>query len=99
VQPTGQRLGTSLTNQFIGPGATNLDFSVFRAIPLGGNRRLEIRFEASNVLNRPKWDNPNASLNYDTFNADRTAVDPDFMVIDDTVGDMRQARVAFRFSY
>jgi hypothetical protein len=99
AQPTGQRLGTSLTNQFTGPGATNLDFSIFRAVPLGGNRRLEIRFEANNVLNRPKWANPNASLNYDTFNADRTVVDPDFMVIDDTVGDMRQARIALRFSY
>ncbi len=61
AQPTGQRLGSSTLNQFTGPGATNLDFSLFRAIPLGGNRRMEIRFEANNVLNRPKWSNPNST--------------------------------------
>jgi hypothetical protein len=103
AQPTGQRLGTSTTNQFTGPGATNLDFSVFRAIPLGGNRRLEIRFEANNVLNRPKWSNPNTDVDFDTFvrNADgtRTLNDLDFMVVDGTTGSMRQARVGLRFSY
>jgi hypothetical protein len=103
AQPTGQRLGTSRTNQFTGPGATNLDFSIFRAVPLGGNRRLEIRFEANNFLNKPKWSNPNGDVDFDTFiiNPDgtRTLNDPDFMVVDGTVGSMRQARVALRFSY
>jgi hypothetical protein len=103
AQPTGQRLGTSTLNQFTGPGATNLDFSIFRAIPLGGNRRLELRFEANNVLNRPKWDNPENSVDFDTFitNPDgtRTLDDNEFMVVTDTTGSMRQARVAIRFSY
>jgi hypothetical protein len=103
AQPTGQRLGTTTLNQFTGPGATNLDFSIFRAIPLGGNRRLELRFEANNVLNKPKWSNPNDDVDFDTFiiNPDgtRTIDDPDFMVVDGTTGSMRQARVALRFSY
>jgi hypothetical protein len=106
AQPTGQRLGTSTRNQFVGPGATNLDFSIFRAIPLGGNRRLEIRFEANNVLNRPKWSIPNAEdgeLDFGTFitnpDGSRTINDADFMVVDDTTGSMRQARVTLRFSY
>jgi hypothetical protein len=103
AQPTGQRLGTGSLNQFTGPGATNLDFSIFRAVPLGGNRRLEVRFEANNVLNKPKWSNPNTGVDYDTFitNADgsRTLNDLDFMVVDGTTGSMRQARVALRFSY
>jgi hypothetical protein len=107
-QPTGQRLGTGTLSQFTGPGATNLDFSIFRAIPLGGNRRMEIRVEANNVLNRPKWANPNTSgnndrLNWDTFlvnpDGSRTINDPDFMVVDDTTGSMRQVRVGLRFSY
>jgi hypothetical protein len=102
-QPTGQRLGTSTLNQFTGPGATNLDFSIFRAISLGGNRRFEIRFEANNVLNKPKWSNPNNDVDYDTFiinpDGSRTLDDPDFMVVDGTTGSMRQARVALRFSY
>jgi hypothetical protein len=103
AQPTGQRLGTSTLNQFTGPGATNLDFSIFRAVPLGGNRRLEIRFEANNVLNKPKWETPEAGLDFDTFitNPDgtRTLDDNEFMVITDTPGSMRQARVMLRFSY
>jgi hypothetical protein len=90
-------------NQFTGPSATNLDFSIFRAIPLGGNRRLEIRFEANNVLNRPKWATPEAGLDFDTFirNPDgtRTLNDNSFMVITDTTGSMRQARIGLRFSY
>jgi hypothetical protein len=103
AQPTGQRLGTGTLNQFTGPGATNLDFSIFRAVPLGGNRRLEIRFEANNVLNKPKWSNPNTGLNHDTFitnpDGSRTLNNLDFMVVDGTTGSMRQARVALRFSY
>jgi hypothetical protein len=105
TQPTGQRLGTTTLNQFTGPGATNLDFSIFRAIPLGGNRRMEIRFEANNVLNKPKWANPNGGLNFDTFRTNpdgsRTIDNPDFLVVDDIASgtSMRQARVALRFSY
>jgi hypothetical protein len=103
AQPTGQRLGTGTLNQFTGPGATNLDFSIFRAVPLGGNRRLEVRFEANNVLNKPKWSNPNTGLNHDTFitnpDGSRTLNNLDFMVVDGTTGSMRQARVALRFSY
>jgi hypothetical protein len=101
AQPRGQRLGTSTLNQFTGPAATNLDFSIFRAVPLGGNRRLEIRFEANNVLNRPKWGIPNNSVGLETFNADHTTVDSDFMVVDNVQDgtSMRQARIGLRFSY
>jgi len=104
-QPTGQRLGSGRLNQFTGPGATNLDFSVFRAVPLGGNRRMEIRVEASNVLNKPKWSTPNSGgnngtgVNFDTFNPDGTIENLDFMVVDGTTGSMRQVRVGLRFSY
>jgi hypothetical protein len=103
AQPTGQRLGTTTLNSATGPGATNLDFSLFRAVPLGGNRRMEIRVEANNVLNRAKWDVPNGGLNFSTFltnpDGSRTINNPDFMVVDDTTGSMRQVRVGLRFTY
>jgi hypothetical protein len=60
---------------------------------------MEIRFEANNVLNKPKWSNPNNSVDFDTFLPDGTLNDFDFMVVDGTTGSMRQARVALRFSY
>jgi hypothetical protein len=105
AQPTGQRLGTTTLNQFTGPGATNLDMSVFRAVPLGGNRRLEIRLEANNVLNSVKYSNPNGGVNYDTFRTNpdgsRTIDNPDFLVVDGFANNYisRQVRVGLRFSY
>jgi hypothetical protein len=103
AQPTGRRLGTSTLNQFTMPARSNLDFSIFRAIPLGGNRRLEIRFEANNILNKPTWETLEPSIDHDTFitnpDGSRTLDDTDFMVIDDTEGSMRQARIMLRFSY
>lgn len=54
-QPQGVRFGNTGRHQFRGPGAWNLDFSVFRAIPMGSARRLEVRVEASNVTNTPKY--------------------------------------------
>ena len=89
AQPTGQRLGTSRTNQFVGPGAYNLDLSVFRTIPIGGTRRVEIRVEGTNMLNTVKWANPDSDVsNPNTF-----------MVIDGTTGNQREIRLALRFSY
>jgi hypothetical protein len=105
AQPTGRRLGTTTLNQFTGPGATNLDMSVFRAVPLGGNRRLEIRVEANNVLNSVKYDNPNGGVNFDTFRTNpdgsRTIDNPDFLVVDGFANNYisRQVRIGLRFSY
>jgi hypothetical protein len=39
-------LGTGTLSQFTGPRATTLDPRLFRAVPLGGNRRMEIRVKA-----------------------------------------------------
>ena len=36
--------------------------SLFRAIPMGQTRRLELRVEASNVTNTPKFNNPDNSV-------------------------------------
>ena len=37
AQPTGVRFGNTGRNQFRGPGGWNLDFSVFRSFPIGGD--------------------------------------------------------------
>lgn len=50
--------------QFHGPGYNNLDFSIFKAFPLGGRfkgegqRRFEFRGEFFNALNHPNFGNP-----------------------------------------
>jgi Carboxypeptidase regulatory-like domain/TonB dependent receptor-like, beta-barrel len=66
-QPTGVRFGTTGRNQFYGPGGYNLDFSVFRAFPFQGTRRLEVRMEAGNVLNHTTYGNPNGNITAATF--------------------------------
>jgi hypothetical protein len=67
-QPQGVRLGNTGRNQFRGPGAWNLDFSVFRGFPIGGSgRRVEFRAEFFNLTNTPQWGNPDADVNSGTF--------------------------------
>jgi hypothetical protein len=66
-QPTGVTIGNVRRNQFRGPGGWTLDLSVFRTIPVGGNRRLEVRVEAGNILNHPVFGNPDTGLQSGTF--------------------------------
>jgi hypothetical protein len=58
-QPRGAVFGNTGRNQFRGPGAWNVDFSLFRAFPIGKpDRRAEFRVEFFNLLNHPNWQNP-----------------------------------------
>jgi hypothetical protein len=67
AQPRGIRFGDVGRNQFYGPGGYNLDLSVFRAFPLGGTKRLELRIAVNNVTNNQVFGNPNGSLTAGTF--------------------------------
>jgi hypothetical protein len=67
AQPTGVRFGNTGRNQFYGPGGYNLDLSLFRSFPVGGERRLEARIEAGNVLNHAVYANPNGNVTSGTF--------------------------------
>jgi outer membrane receptor protein involved in Fe transport len=67
TQPQGVRFGNTGRNQFRGPGGVNLDMSIFRAFPLGASRRLEFRFEGSNITNTAKFGNPNSDITSGNF--------------------------------
>ena len=67
VQPTGIRFGNTERNQFYGPGGNNLDLSVFRVFPLGGQRRLEARIEIGNIFNTGVFANPQNDVTSGTF--------------------------------
>jgi hypothetical protein len=67
--PTDQfRLGTALNDEYLGPGYTNWDISVFKHVPMGGTRRLQFRFELYNAFDTDQWTgvNTNASFDYTT---------------------------------
>ncbi len=67
-QPKGVAFGNTGRNQFRGPGAWNVDFSLFRAFPfMGGSKRAEFRMEVFNLLNHPNWGNPDTDVNSSTF--------------------------------
>jgi len=67
-QPRGVTFGNTGRNQFRGPGAWNVDFSIFRAFPIGsGGRRAEFRAEFFNLLNHPNWGNPTVDVNDANF--------------------------------
>jgi hypothetical protein len=63
----GARQGNTGRNQFRGPGAWNLDFSIFRVFPAGGTRRLELRLQGNNIMNHPVFGNPSSNVNSGTF--------------------------------
>ena len=65
-QPSGLQWGNSGRNAFRGPSVWNLDFSAFRNIRIG-RYRVELRAQASNVLNHSRWGNPNTNFNSPTF--------------------------------
>jgi Carboxypeptidase regulatory-like domain/TonB dependent receptor-like, beta-barrel len=66
-QPAAGQFGNTERNQFRGPGAWNMDLSVFRAFPIGASRRLEFRLETANLFNTPKFANPNGDLTSGNF--------------------------------
>ena len=67
--PTDQfRLGTATNDEYLGPGYMNWDISVFKHVPMGGARRLQLRVELYNAFNTDQWTgvNTNASFDYAT---------------------------------
>jgi hypothetical protein len=64
--PTDQfRLGTALNDEYLGPGYMNWDLSVFKTVPLGGTRRLQLRVELYNAFNTDQWTNVNTTATFD----------------------------------
>jgi len=90
AQPAGVRFGNTGRNQFYGPGGYNLDFSLFRSFPVGGERRIEARMEAGNILNHPLYGNPNSSITSATF-GQITSVNANYPE--------RQIRLGLRFQF
>lgn len=59
---TAVRYGTSGRNIIRGPGTFNLDLSLFRNVSITERLGLQIRGEAFNATNTPRFDNPAANV-------------------------------------
>lgn len=82
------RYGTLGRNSLLGPGYFNLDAGLTRDLRLGGNRRLQLRWEVFNVTNHPSYGLPNANLG-----------SPDFGTIRSTVSTPRQMQFGLKFVF
>jgi hypothetical protein len=85
AQP-GNKWGNTGRNFLRGPAQWNLDFSLFKAIPIG-SKRAEFRLESTNILNHTRWNNPVTGF-----------TDPNFMRIR-SAGDPRRLQVGVRFQF
>jgi hypothetical protein len=57
--------GTARGDEFHGPGFINWDFSVFKHIPMGGSRRLQLRVELYNAFDTYQWTTVNTNAEFD----------------------------------
>ncbi len=64
-QPAALTYGNSRRNSLRGPGLTDVDFSLSKtfSMPKAERIKLQLRFDAANVLNHPSFGQPNANLN------------------------------------
>lgn len=88
VDPATNTYGTVGRNTLLGPGAVNLDFSLFRTFTFTERFNLQFRVDAANFFNSPHFNNPSG---------DRSS--GDFLTITSAKNDERQFRLGLRFSF
>ena len=71
-----------------GPGLQNLDFAVYKDVPVMERLHLQIRGEAFNLTNTPEFSNPDTNLQ-----------DPSFGAITSQFNSPRQVQVSLRLSF
>jgi hypothetical protein len=72
ARPAPGTFGNAGRNPVRAPGGQSWDIALFKNIPLGGTRRLQLRLEAFNFLNHPNLGNP-----FDTGNNASAGVSTD----------------------
>ena len=81
--------GTCRPRLYHGPGARNVDLSLFKQFPLGDVRKIELRFEFFNAFNHANFANPATSMaNTATFGK-----------VSSTINDPRQIQMAGKFYF
>jgi len=98
---TEARFGTAPYNLLRGPGVAQWDLSVFRQLGLGHQFNLQIRFDAFNVTNRPRFSNPGSNVSNLQLNPDGTIRNLNgYTEITSTADDSeRQMRLGIRLAW
>jgi hypothetical protein len=69
-------IGTARRGQLRAPGDANLDYSLFKNLPVGERNRLQFRAEAFNLLNHANLGAPGTTVNSPSFGVISSASDP-----------------------
>jgi hypothetical protein len=98
---TEARFGTAPFNVLRGPGVRSWDLGVFRQFQLPRGLDLQVRMEAFNVTNRPRFSNPGGNVSNLRLNTDGTVRDLNgFAVVTSTQdGSERQIRFGVRVGW
>jgi hypothetical protein len=98
---TEKRFGTAPFNVLHGPGVASWDLGVFRQFHLARQMNLQVRLEAFNVTNRPRFSNPGGNVTNLRLNSDGTVSNLNgFAVITSTNdGSERQVRLGARLGW
>ena len=59
--------GNAVRNIVFGPGSITFDTSLSKSIAIREAHRIQLRFDAFNVMNRPNLDNPNGTVTSPAF--------------------------------
>ena len=74
--PTYGTLGNSGKNMLQGPGSWAIDFGLDRVFRITEGQAVELRMEASNILNHTNFNAPNSNINSTLFGRLTSAADP-----------------------
>jgi carboxypeptidase family protein len=74
--PAAGTFGNHENNSLVGPRRFNVDMGLTRSFRIGGERQIQFRAEAFNVLNRVNLNNPVSALNSPNFGLITLASDP-----------------------
>jgi hypothetical protein len=86
--PTQYTYGNGGRNILLGPGRSNLDFSLFKVVPISERYRVQFRAEFFNAFNHPQFNLPNATIGSTSAG-----------VISSTVGSLRDIQLSLRLSF
>ena len=90
--------GTARGDEFHGPGYSNWDISLFKHIPMGGSRRLQLRVELYNAFNTYQWTTVNTNAEFD-FSTGALSNPGVFGSLTGATNSARRIQLAARFTF
>lgn len=91
------RLGDALGDEYHGPGYMNWDISFFKYVPMGGNRRLQLRVELYNAFDTDQWTATDTSAVFNYQTGEQT--DTNFGKLTGATLSARRIQLAARFTF